>query len=181
MSKSSTKLIRCAWASRMKNTLVSGHFYPHLVTFSACMRTVDNYSGISFFLCWLQSLCLFYFCLLWIVSFDHVCLTFFYRSDLSVLSIACPYPVDYVNKLFRVFVIGQIAVPVRRPFCVYTRGLHGYGGGGDPAETAGSPRGWGQWLRFHRGDGGQEYGVPVGMESTTHGTPRCAFRDLLQP
>jgi len=49
-------------------------------------------------------------------------------------------------------------------------GQHDRGTGTGAA--AGTPRGWGQCLRFHR-DGGQ-YGVPVGTESTTHGTPRCA-------
>jgi len=41
--------------------------------------------------------------------------------------------------------------------------------------AVGTPRGWGQCLRFHHGDGGQEYGVPVGMESTTHGDTAVCF------
>jgi len=46
----------------------------------------------------------------------------------------------------------------------------GTGAAGTPQGPRGpSPRGWGQCLRFHRGDGGQEYGIPMGMESTTHG------------
>ena len=49
-------------------------------------------------------------------------------------------------------------------------GQHDRGTGTGAA--AGTPRGWGQCLRFHR-DGGQ-YGVPVGTESTTHGTAACA-------
>jgi len=50
---------------------------------------------------------------------------------------------------------------------VQSRGLHGYGSGGD----CGVPAGIGTMLRFHRGDGGgQKYAKhPVGMESTTHG------------
>jgi len=45
------------------------------------------------------------------------------------------------------------------------------------AGTTGSPQGWRQCLWFHRGYGGQEYGVPVGMESTTHGdTALCVSK-----
>ena len=54
----------------------------------------------------------------------------------------------------------------------------GTGAAGTPQGPRGpSPRGWGQCLRFHRGDGGQEYGIPVGMESTTHGdTAVCVLK-----
>ena len=47
--------------------------------------------------------------------------------------------------------------------------MHGNGDGGNPVESAGNPRGWGQSfkkLRESRGDGSQSCGVPAGMEKT---------------
>ena len=56
-----------------------------------------------------------------------------------------------------------------------TRNLHGDGDGGNPAESAGNPRGWLQLLREYRGDGTETCRNSAVMEFIAVGNPRGVF------
>ena len=60
----------------------------------------------------------------------------------------------------------------RERFELETRDLHGDGDHGNPAESAGIPRGWELMLRGSRGNGNICRGTPAGMERTCTGFPR---------